>query len=291
MSKSSNLAGALFGLLGMGLFACSDITVKFLGGGYNPFQIIFFAGLMSLPLIAGLAMADRTAAPLRPKNPGLMALRCVVVLLNGILGTYAFANLPLAQCYAIFFTMPIFITLLSVPVMGEKIDLMRGSAVVAGLVGVVIALDPGRATLQWAHAAALLGAILGAANYVIIRKTGEQERVVVIVLYPVMLQLLVAAMFLPLVYVPMPFAHLGLTALMAAVSFLGYLSIIAAYRRAPGIVVAPMQYSQIIWAAVLGAWLFDEVMGNRTVLGAGLIILAGLAIVAKPDRPGAKKPA
>ena len=284
MPKPSNLTGAFLGLFGMGLFAVSDITIRFLGAGYHPFQIIFFAGLMSLPLIAGVAMADPTPKPLRPVLPRLMALRCLVVVINGIAGTYAFANLPLAQTYSIFFTMPIFITLLSALLLGERIDLWRGVAVVAGLAGVIVALDPGRASLNWAHGAALLGAIVGACNYVIIRKTGGQERTVVMILYPLMLQLVTAALVLPFVYQPMPLRDLSLTAVMAATVFVGYFAIIAAYRRAPGIVVAPMQYSQIIWAAIFGALLFDEEMSLQTVVGVAVIVVAGIVIVARQDK-------
>lgn len=282
--KPSNLNGALLGLLGMGLFAASDISIRFLGEGYNPFQVIFFAGLMSVPLIAGFAMVDPTPGPLRPALPGLMALRCLVVVVNGVAGTYAFANLPLAQSYAIFFTMPFFIALLSALVLGERIDILRGVAVVAGLAGVIIALDPGAAVLKWAHAAALIGAILGAGNYVIIRKTGGQERTLVMILYPLMLQLATAALVLPFVYQPMPLRDLGLTALMATVALLGYFAIIAAYRRAPGIVVAPMQYSQIIWAAIFGAILFGEVISLRTWIGTAVIIASGIVIVWRQDR-------
>jgi S-adenosylmethionine uptake transporter len=229
-------------------------------------------------------MADPTPGPLRPVLPKLMALRCLVVVMNGAAGTYAFANLPLAETYAIFFTMPIFITLLSAVLLGERIDLLRGAAVVAGLAGVIIALDPGGARLEWAHGAALVGAILGAGNYVIIRKTGGQERTVVMILYPLMLQLVTAAMVLPFVYQPMPLRDLGLTAVMATAAFLGYFAIIAAYRRAPGIVVAPMQYSQIIWAAIFGAILFDEVMSSQTLLGTLVIIVSGIVIVWRQDK-------
>lgn len=280
---SSHLQGAALGLAACGLFACSDITIKFLGSGYSPFQIIFFAGLMTFPMIAGQLAADPTTANLRPRKPGLMALRSAIALVNCVLGTYAFATLPLAQCYAIFFTMPMLITVISVPVLGEKIDLLRGGAVVAGLVGVVIALDPGATDLHWGHAAAVIAAIMGAANFVLIRKTGVVERTVVMLLYPLMLQMLVAAAALPLVYQPMPLRDLGLSALMATVSFAGYFMIVAAYRLAPAIVVAPMQYSQIIWAAIFGALLFDEHLTARVWVGTAVIILSGLVIVTRRD--------
>jgi len=282
--KPSNLTGALLSLAAFGLFAVVDSSIKLLGSGYNPFQIIFFVSLMSVPIAAAYAMAEKTEASLRPRKPGLMALRCVAVLFNGILGTYAFLVLPLAQCYAIFFTMPIFIALLSIPVLGEKIDMVRGMAVLAGLLGVVVALDPGTATLQWGHLAALLGAVIGAGNYVIVRKTGGVERGIVMQLYPLLTQLAVSAAVLPLVYVPMPGHDLALTGFMALVSFVGYLFIIAAYRRAPGVVVAPMQYSQILWAALFGTLLFGEVMSGRTVIGTVVIIAAGVVLVVRQDK-------
>lgn len=282
----SNLTGALLGLAAMGLFACADVTIKFLGAGYSPFQIIFFAGLMTFPLIAGLSLADPSVVSMRPRQPKLMALRCVAVLVNGILGTYAFATLPLAQCYAIFFCMPIFIAVLAVPALGEKIDMVRGLAVLTGLVGVVIAVDPAMGALQWGHVMALGAALTGAANYVLIRKTGNQERTLVLLIYPLVLQTAVAALVLPLVYLPMSFRDLALTALMAAVSLAGYFLIVAAYRRAPGIVVAPMQYSQIIWAAIFGALLFDEHLTSRVMLGTLVIIGAGLVIVTRREAAG-----
>jgi S-adenosylmethionine uptake transporter len=284
MTPQSNLRGAVLGFLGMGMFACTDITIKFLGAGYNSFQIIFFAGILSLPLTVLYAMAGPADAGLWPRQPRLMALRCGFVLINTVFGTYAFTSLPLAQCYAIFFTMPIFIALLSVPILGEKIDPLRGGAILLGLIGVIIALDPGRATLQWGHGAALIGAFSGACNYVIMRKTGSTERTVVLILYPLMLQTAVAALVLPWVYLPMPIADLGRTAFMSLTTFIGYFLVIAAYRRAPGVVVAPMQYSQIIWAAIMGALLFGERMTGHTILGTLLIIAAGIAIVARQDK-------
>ncbi len=283
MPQPSNLKGALLGLLAMALFAVADIAIKFLGGGYHPFQIIFFAGVFSLPLVVLYIMADPAGGRLRPDRPRLMAFRSALVVISGIAGTYAFASLPLAEAYAIFFTMPIFIMVLSAVGLGEPIDLMRGVAVVAGLAGVIVALDPGGASLQWGHAAALAAAFLGAANYVIIRHTGA-ERTIVMILYPMMAQLIVATIALPFVYRAMPIADLAVTGLMALAAFAGYFAIIGAYRRAPGIVVAPMQYSQIIWAAIFGALLFDEVMSLQTVLGTAIIILAGLVIVTRQDR-------
>jgi S-adenosylmethionine uptake transporter len=286
MTRPQNpLAGALLGLGAFGLYAAYDISVKFLGGGYSAFQIIFFAGLMALPLVMIFAVIDPDQGSLRPVQPGLLAFRVVIVVFNGIIGPYAFANLPLAQCYAIFFTMPIFIALLAVPILGEKIDLVRGIAVVTGLVGVFIALDPSAEPLQIAHLAAIAGAMSGALNYVLLRKTGGTERTLVLMLYPMLAQLLVLSAIVPFVYVPMSLPDLAITAFMGAVLVAGSVMIIAAYRRARAIIVAPMQYSQIIWGTLMGLVLFNERLTWTTAIGTALIILAGVVIVARQERP------
>ncbi len=207
--------------------------------------------------------------------------------MNFITGVWAFTLLPLAEAYVIFFTMPLFIAILAVPVLGERFDPLRGAAVVLGLVGVVVALDPGATPLGLGHLLALTGAMVGAMNYVIIRKTGAVESTAAMLIWPQVTLFLVVAATMPFVYVPMTARDLGVSAFMACVLMLGLVAIIAAYRRAPAIVVAPMQYSQIVWAAIFGALLFDEPTEARTILGAVLIAVAGLMIVARQDRPKA----
>jgi drug/metabolite transporter (DMT)-like permease len=148
----------------------------------------------------------------------------------------------------------------------------------AGLAGVVIVLRPGTMTLGMAHLSAFCGASLGALYYIILRKTGGVERTAVIMIYPTIAQTAATALMLPFVYQPMPVAHLGLSGLMALEGFLGSVFIIAAYRHAPAIVVAPMQYSQIIWATLFGTLYFGEPMDAATIIGIGVIIASGLFI-------------
>lgn len=282
--EQSNLLGAAYGFGAMALFACFDTSIKFLGTGYNPLQIVVFTGLMGIPIVLAYALFRREEGAFRPRAPGWMALRVAMILVNGTLGTYAFANLPLAQCYAILFTMPIFIALFGVPLLGEAIDPVRGLAVLFGLAGVIVTLDLGEAQLMPAHGAALGASMLGSLNYVILRKIGGQESAVALQLYPLLAQVIVLGPFMAIYHVPMPPAHLGLTAVMALFAFLGYLMIIEAYRRAPAIVVAPMQYSQILWAALFGALLFHEWPKPTIWLGAAMIIAGGLVVVLRQDR-------
>lgn len=285
----SNLRGALLALTAFGIYATHDVVVKFLGSSYSPFQIIFFSGLLSFPLATLMLMSDRTDGNLIPKHPWWTVLRTASAVLTGIAGFFAFSRLPLAQCYAIFFAMPILITLLAIPILGEKIGLRRGIAIVVGLIGVIIVLRPGDVELGLGHLAALSAATTGAMTSVIVRKVGHDERPVVLMLYPMVANFLVMAVALPFVYSPMPIFHFGLLALMAILGMLGGLLIIAAYRTAPAIIVAPMQYSQIIWAMLYGWLFFSERIDAYTGIGTVVIIASGIYIVLREGTPAVSR--
>jgi S-adenosylmethionine uptake transporter len=139
---SSNLKGALFALLAFAIFATHDVVVKLLGGEYSPIQIIFFSVLLGFPLVSVMLMNDRTDGHLRPVHPWWTALRTVSAVITGLTAFYAFSVLPLAQTYAILFAAPLLITVLAIPILGEKVGIRRGLAVVAGLIGVMVVLRP-----------------------------------------------------------------------------------------------------------------------------------------------------
>jgi len=278
---SPSLKGALFGLVGFGLFSMADATIKFLGGSYHPVQIVAFSGLFTLPLIGLLWL--REPVSLRPVHPWLMAIRTAALIGNGLLVTYAFTALPLAQAYAIFFTLPLMLTLIAWPVLGDRFDPMGGLAVILGLVGVIVALDPGTVTFDLAHLAAILGTLLAAVHYLIIRKTGGVEALAPMMLYPVLGQTVSAFLLLPGRYVPMPPADLATVGWLALSGFSGTLMMIAAYRAAPPIAVAPTQYSQIAWAALFGAVLFNEPMTAGAAIGMAIISIAGFLVIARQN--------
>ena len=280
----SNLRGALLALLAFAIYSSHDVVVKVLGATYSPIQIIFYAALLGFPLAMLMLMRDRMDGNLRPKRPVWTLIRTGCIVVNGLGAFYAFSVLPMAQTYAILFTMPLLVTLLAVPVLGERIGLHRGAAIVAGLMGVLIVLRPGAAPLSLGHFAALASAATSALACVIVRKTGPDERAVVMMLYPLMANFVVLGCALPFVYRPMPIEDLGMVGIIAGFGFMAMLLMIAAFRLAEAAVVAPMQYSQMIWAALFGWLIFDEAVDAWTWTGAGVIIASGLYIVARESR-------
>ena len=251
-APKSSQSGALFALGAFGLFATHDVLIKFLGGVYSPFQIIFFSTLMSFPLVTLVLMRDPSEENLLPHHPYWTALRTACAVIATLSAFYAFSVLPLAQTYAILFAMPLAITLLSIPILGENVGWRRGVAVCVGLIGVLVVLRPGTTPLNFGHLAALSAALFSAMASVVVRKIGREERSVVLLLYPVVASFLIMAALMPMTYKPMPIQHLGAIGLVSLLGFSAGLMLIAAYKRAEAATVAPMQYSQIIWATVYG---------------------------------------
>ena len=283
---SPNIKGVLFALAAFAVFATHDVIVKFLGTHYAPFQIIFFSALLTFPLATFMLMRDPTQGHLRPVHPWWTGFRTAAAVVGAVSVFYAFSVLPLAQVYAILFATPLLITILSIPVLGETVRLRRWAAVVVGLIGVIVVLRPGQAELSLGHGAALMGACAAAFASIIVRKIGRDERSVVLMLYPLVANFVVMGAALPFVYQPMPIEHLGLVAVISAFAFVAGLMMIAAYTNADAAIVAPMQYSQIIWATLFGILLFDELPDQATLVGAAIIIASGLYIVLRESRGG-----
>lgn len=278
------LKGALFALLAFGIFATHDVVIKYLGGTYSAIQIIFFSVLFSFPMLTLVMIRDARGDSLRPVHPWWTGARTVSGALGAACAFYAFSVLPLTQVYPILFAMPLLVTLLAIPMLGERVGLHRAAAIVVGLAGVLVVLRPGSADLTLGHAAALAGAVFSALSSIIMRKIGRAERTVVLQLYPLLVNFVVMGAALPFVYVPVNIVDLGASAVVALLALIAMTCLVTAYRLAPAVIVAPMQYSQIIWASLFGAIFFDESLDRMTMLGTGIIIASGLYIVLREDR-------
>lgn len=278
-TKPAPVAGAGLALLGYGLFSTHDLLVKYLGGFYAPVQILFFSVLLGFPLVALFLVRNPKTGSLWPHHPFWMLLRVLTSSLVGICAFYAFSVLPLAQTYALLFSTPLLITLLSIPLLGEQVGARRMLAVLAGFAGVLIVLQPGTTAFHGGHLAGLAGAFGGALAAVIMRKIGQREKTSVMLLYPMLGNFLIMGACLPFFYKPMPLLHLGAAGMIALLGFAAMICMVSAFKRAEAVMVAPMQYSQILWAGFYGYILFGEQLDRTTLAGAAVIIASGLYIV------------
>lgn len=280
--------GGAFALGGFAVFALHDAIVKSLAG-FSPFQIVFFAVLFSyVPFSFSLA-ADKRERHLRPVNPGWVALRSVCMAAVLVCAFTAFTLLELTQVYTLIFSTPLVITVLSIPVLGEKVRMFRWFAIGLGLVGVLVALQPGSADIGLGHLAALGAVLCSATSAVATRKIARSERTATLILYPLLTNVVVTGTALYFVYEPMPFDVLARMAAIGALGMGGQFLIIRAYRSAPAAYVAPFQYSQLLWAMLYGYLWFGETPSRSVVVGAAIIVLAGLLIVWRESSAGVSR--
>lgn len=281
-----NARSTLIALLAYALFSTHDVVVKQLSLTLSPLQIVFFASLFSFPLMTLMLIQDPTQGNLRPVHPWWVALRSALMVLGPTSAFFAFSLLPLAQVYPILFASPLLITVFSIPLLGERVGVPRMLAVLVGLCGVLIVIRPGTAPLNWGHGAALIAAFSGALQSVIVRKIGRQERRVVLMLYPLVISVVVMGLAMMIDYRPMSLAELGGTAFVALFGFVAALLLVYAYTVGEAAAVAPMHYSQILWALAFGYFLFGETADSTTLLGSAIIVASGIFIILREAMGG-----
>jgi len=280
------LAGISLALLGNLAFASSDAIIKLLSTHYSIFQLAFTqASFASIPLLV-LLMKDGGPGRLRVKNPKLVVLRGLLAGFGGTCAVFAFSQLPLADSYAIAFSTPLIVTILSIPILGEKVGIHRWGAVVVGLVGVLVMVRPGFAAVGPGHGAMFLAAVNGAFVVLVMRKIARYEQRAVMVTAAVGGQLLVNLPGVVLTFQTPALADLGLAAVGGLLMGSGQFLIVRGLSLAPASAVAPMQYSMMLWAVIYGVLVFATPIDPILLAGAAIVIGSGLYIMHRERRRG-----
>lgn len=269
--------GILASLAAYFLFSTGDATIKLLGPSLPVFEILFF--IMAFHLVS-LPLARRRSEPwraaLQVKEPRLVAVRVACAVIAGICSVTAFTTLPFAEAYALLFLMPVFTTLLSIPLLGEEVGWRRGMAVLLGFAGVILVVRPGFQALTLGHLAALGGAASGAISMITLRRIGSTENRVTLLGAMYIANVVVNGLLMvPHFVMPTPTAF-AMLAFVGVVGSIGQVLMIAATRRAPASQVATTQYSQIVWAVVFGMVVFNEWPDALSVAGMAMVGLSGL---------------
>ena len=272
------LKGVGLALVGFATFSMHDALIKSVQN-VPVFQVVFFVVLFSFVPFTFLVGIEKTERSLRPRLPYLVALRCLFTVGGLLCGFYSFTHLPLAEAYSLLFSAPILITLLAIPVLGERIKLIRGAAVLLGLSGVFIILSPEGSTLSIDHGIALTGAFCVACTSVVTRKIGAREHGLTLILFPMLTNIVVSGVLTMFVYVPIPGIEVLKLAGIGILSVIGQWMMIQAYRTTEAQFVAPMQYSQMIWALIFGSLIFNESVDQKILFGAAVIVLSGLLFI------------
>ncbi|WP_048305595.1 DMT family transporter [Halomonas sp. PR-M31] len=275
---SSTLLGIVYMCLGVLFLALGDAVAKWLSESYAPVQIVFFRMLIALPLIMLIARFNgglRTLGTRRPLIHLLRGLIATVITFSFIVGL---SLLPLAEVTAIAFAAPLFIALLSVPLLGERVERLPLIASFIGFAGVLIVVRPGAAGFQIGALVVLLAAICYALLMITARLYGGREYLWAMVFYVTLVPLIVSALLLPLFWKPPQLVHwLGfVSAGVMGVAAMAFITL--AFQHAPASIAAPFDYTAMVWAMLLG-WLFwGELPDTWVYVGTAVIIVSGLLV-------------
>ncbi len=263
-------------------FVVSAALVKSLGPGVPLAQIILFRNLFALPLLLVMVVQAGGFHLLRTRLPWRHAERTLWGMFGMIGAFHGFVHLPLATATALGFTMPLFLTALSVLLLREKVGWRRWSAVVVGFAGVLIMVRPGlggAALPVFSVGLVLLGAFGWAMAMMSIRRMGEagEPGVSIVFWFAIASALLAGLGTIPVWVTPSPREWL-LMAGIGCVSAVAQLLMTAAYRRGETTLLAPFEYSGLIWTMFAGILIWSEWPDIFELLGFGVLVGAGLYI-------------
>jgi drug/metabolite transporter (DMT)-like permease len=275
----SPLRGIALMVLSVAIFSVMDALVKLLAQTYHPFQVAFFRGLCAMMPIGVMVAASGGPRLLVTRHPLGHLLRSVVGVGALLLFFYAFAHMKLADVVAVSFAGPLFVTALSVPLLGEQVGWRRWSAVAVGFVGVLLVVDPGTIHQDPMALTALAATLFYALSLIVIRKLSATESNAAIVFYYSLSVALVCGAMLPFIWTQPTPLHLALLVMVGLLGGTAQYVMVEAFRWAPVSVLVPFEYSAILWSLLFGYFGFGEKPEPQMLLGVAIIVASGLYVL------------
>lgn len=283
------LQAALMMALGAACVAVQNAMIRIVSADIHTFEVVFFRNLFGLaamlPFLGGLGLGM-----FRAHRPGSLLVMSTWHVLSMVCYFLAIVYLPLAEVIALGFSKPLFATVGAALILGEVVRARRWSAVAVGFVGVLIVLQPGAAAISPYAALVLLGALLGAATALMIKRLTATERVSTIVWYQA---LFATALALPLCVLhwrtPDPMGWLLLIAI-GGLGTLSWLTMTRAFALIDASAVAPFEFLRLPFAALVAYLMFAEVPTIWTWVG-GSLIFATSVYIAQREAQAARRQA
>lgn len=281
--------GIAFMVVAIALFSFMDGLVKWLAPRYPIMEIVFFRSLFAFVPLGIFIFRTGTLGSLKTQRPLGHIFRSFMGLAAMSAFFYAFANMPLANAVAISFAAPLFITALSVPLLGEAVGLRRWSAVVVGFVGVIVMVRPDAGIFDSVAMVALSGTIFMALAMIFVRKLSRTETSAAIVFYFSLSATVVSGAFMPFQWVTPDLPDLALLIAVGLIGGMAQIFMTNAFRHAPVAVIVPFEYTAIIWAVLLGFFLWGDIPGLHVWLGVAIVAASGIYIVRREATLGLRR--
>lgn len=269
---------------GVACLSVNDAIAKTLTAGYSPVQILFLRNIIALPVAVLIALRMGGAGELRSYRPMVHLMRGVLWICATVLFFTSIRYLGLAEATALVFVAPLFITAISALFLGDDVGWRRWLAVLAGFAGVLIVVRPGTATFQPVSLMPVATAFLYSLLMISARWVDSRESVWTLLVYLTGISAALSVFIAPFVWTPVRAGDLWLFVAIALFGTAGMTLMTQAFRLAPAVVVAPLDYTALLWATALG-WLFwNELPDTATFLGAAIIIASGVVTILREHK-------
>jgi drug/metabolite transporter (DMT)-like permease len=271
----------LFGITaGVGLDFCG----KWLLVDYSLSEFVFLRSIFGAVIMLALANKLGGLGSLKTRRIGWHLVRAVLATAAMFGFFYGLSQIPLVDCFAIGFTAPLFTTALAPLFLGDHVGWRRWSAVLFGFAGTLVVLRPGLGMLSWASLSVLAAAFAYACMSILARKLADTESSYALSTYSLIGPMAVAAILLPGQWAtPTTNAWLGF-ALAGLFSACAWIGLVGGYRRAPPAVLAPFEYTALIWGTLGGYFIWGEIPDRWVLIGAGMIAGSGLFVAYREMR-------
>jgi drug/metabolite transporter (DMT)-like permease len=286
MTEQNSLKAIGFFTAAVLLIALVDTTCKIYTADLHAVQLVwgYFIGINLTLLVYFAARRERPSALLATNRRVLQFARPAFLVASITSLFIGLTYLPIAESTAIGFTAPLFITALSVPILKEKVGLHRWTAVLIGLAGVLIIVRPGGGLWHWASLMPLIGAVFFAGFQLVTRVLAATERTHVTLFHTGIGGLLWTSLMVPFFWIPPTTVHWAGFIGTGVMGALAHLCMISAFNRAEASLLAPHNYTKIIWVGILGYVVFGDVPSLNMWVGTVVIVFAGAYVLYREGR-------
>lgn len=283
---NSKNRGYLYVLLAIAIFAGQDAFSKILGEKYPPIMVTmirFWAFAVFVTILAAAAPGGIRGAAIT-KRPILQVLRGLLLVGEVVVVVIAFTTAGLAMSQAILQVTPLMVTVLSVPLLGEKVGWRRCLAVVVGLFGVMVILDPLDVHFDLRLMIPLLASLLYALYGIATRAVGTSDTAVTSVFYAGVVGAVTASAIGPFFWTPIAMQDWPAMAALCICGATSHYFLIKAYSHLTAVEVQPVTYLQLVLSVALAVLVFDEQLTANMIVGAAIVVSAGLFTVWREQR-------
>lgn len=278
-SREDIRRGIFFVIASVFIFAAVNALVKWLTVQYPVTEIVFFRCMFSLIPTFYLVATHGGITLLRTHRFGEHFARSMMQFTGMLCIFTAFRLMPLADAIAITFASPLFLTVMSIPILGERVGIHRWGAVLVGLIGVIWMVQPGPGILESGAIFALANAFISASVTIAMRRMSLTESSTTLVFYQIVLTAMFSILLLPFGWVTPTWTDTALMALVGIGSGVGQYWWTQGFRYAPASVAAPFSYMSMIWAVLFGYLVWGDVPTLALLGGAVVVVLSGIYIL------------